>query len=610
MADDDIRMFDADGREVKVSRKEWAEEILPDAIQRAGDNPEALYAVLVAALNEKMGPHVLEAIRHLAKIDTDPQRPVLLEGTALMQDNKTDQAERLFQSYIDEHGPTASLLTNLARIYWERNQKAQAEATLRRALTLDANLDGLFNWYVSIQRQRGGEELARATIDQLAKDNKNWRARIAIAARFVKEGKIDQALPIYRQVLANGELPPDALVHITADLGSAGRLMELVELVLPYYSVQMHGPYAGVNLLQALIALRRTEQATTLMDELKGLNHPALVGVLEEMADRLSKPAAEKPVVEKAADETELAAVPLMNPVWTAALSKPDWILPRLRPDAVKIAIFSLADMATGSKGANAITRTLPLYWAESLRLRSAGATMCVIPAVRKIGPVAVGAPWPLPHMLAACPAEFQPDFVVCGAIKTGSRRARIELHVFRVEGKQPLATLRIPAAADFTQAAEAGERELLTCLASAGIVASENPALPPPQALDEYVACLGNLLVQTMAVSGLIDPGRMPDERAMLDAAIKIATAEEKSPLPFIVAAASVAAAGMRNPATISAYKQLMLELLGRRSQSHEVIRRLAPALHKIFGVAGSSASLRESAGADYLRWLDALGA
>src|SRR5271170_3849983 len=183
MADDFIRMFDAEGREVKVPRKQWAEEILPEGLRRAWDDPEALYAMLIGALNEKMGPHVTDAIKRLAEIDKNPERPVAVEGTALMQEEKYDEAERLFQSYIDQHGPTASLLTNVAKIYWQRNQRAQAEATLRRALAIDANLDGLFGWYLSIQHARGGEAAVTAAIDQLAENPRNWRAQLVTAAR-------------------------------------------------------------------------------------------------------------------------------------------------------------------------------------------------------------------------------------------------------------------------------------------------------------------------------------------------------------------------------------------------------------------------------------------
>src|ERR1700722_6637377 len=117
MPEDFIRMYDAEGREVKMPRKQWAEEILPQAIRRAWDDPKALYAILIGALNERAGPAVSDAIKHLAEIDPDPQRPVLLQATALMQEKQFDEAERLIQSYIDAPGPTGSLLTNAARNY-------------------------------------------------------------------------------------------------------------------------------------------------------------------------------------------------------------------------------------------------------------------------------------------------------------------------------------------------------------------------------------------------------------------------------------------------------------------------------------------------------------
>ncbi|HUB26873.1 MAG TPA: tetratricopeptide repeat protein [Tepidisphaeraceae bacterium] len=625
MPEDLINMYDASGRQVQIPRKQWVEEVLPENIRRAWDDPQALYAVLIGALNEKMGPAVMDAIKHLAEIDPDRQRPVVLEGIALVQDKKLDEAEKLFQSYMDAQGATASILTNLARIYWERNQRAQAEATLRRALSLDANLEAALMWYLSLQRQRGGEQAEQAAIRQFAQDPKNWRAKLMIAARLLKSKKADEGLALYREILSQGQLPPEALVHITGDLGGSGRLQEMVQWVLPVYSLQLHGPYAGLNLLQGLISLGRVDQARTLIGELQELNHPALAPVLNQMSARLAKSASTAPAAGEAGgkasvkvepDESQLAAVPLLNPIWTAALSKPDWILPPLRTDAVKLAIFSLADMTPDASPENgrAVTRALPMYWAESLRLRGAAATMCVVPMMRKTGPVTVGEPWPLPHMLATCPPEFQPDYVICGALRTGQRGARIELHLFRAADKQPLRTLRIPATGDFKNAAAAAERELLACLAPAGVVAGDNPSFATPKDLDAYVDCLGNLLLQTMVASGMMDAAELKGASAMLGSALKLAAGEPESPLPTLVVAAGIAAAVRSGAkAVVSEFRRPALDLLKTQSDRHDIIRRVAPVVHKLLGESGllaeEIAALRPSAGEAYGQWLDALG-
>jgi tetratricopeptide (TPR) repeat protein len=639
MAEELLTMFDAEVKEVQITRRQWVEQILPENIREAWDDHEALYALLVAAVNEKMGPSIYDSIKRLAEIDPDPHRPAVLEGVALMQEGKNGEAERVFRTYIEKHGPTASMMTNLAKIALERGENAQSEEMLQKALELDANLEGCLAWHINLTRSRGGDEAAWNALKQIGQNPKNWRARLWMASLLLKQDHAEPALELYRQVASSNELPASALVQMTGDLGNAGRVKELVEIIYPVYKLKTHGPYAGLNLVQALLAVGKNQEANVIIGQLQDLKDPGMDTVLAGLTARLAAPATPQsshPLSAPAAANTsfvpppkaggppEVGAVPLVKPLWMVGLYEPEWLLPPLKGDAVKVAIFTLADQRRTEKkdkdsepakvDAHPLTRSLPVFLAEGLRLWSDASAMCVVPVAKGVGPMLPSGLWPLPQMLASCPAGYVPDYVVCGALTKGSRGSKVELHVFRVKDKQPIKTLRVAVSDDFKGAPAGTLKELLNCLGECGVKAIESVGLAAPGDLDVYTSCLDRLLLQTLAGVGLMDPGRLGHPDAMIEFYFKTAEAETQSPLPGFIAAAGVAAVARFAGQLVPNYRQRLLGLFENRTNTHLGIKRLMPAIYKLLGdPAGFTAEwaiAQESASGEYAQWLAALGA
>jgi hypothetical protein len=369
-----------------------------------------------------------------------------------------------------------------------------------------------------------------------------------------------------------------------------------------------------------------TTEAAELHQSLMDVNHPALRDVLAEFSRRIGQaaPASSGAVPAPAEGPTKVAAVPLVHPIWTAPLRAPDWLLAPPKGDAIKVAVFSLADLTrtledkSSLAGQNdqanpsPIARSLPLYLTEALRLRSDAASMCVVPIVPRVGPATINAPWPLPNMLDACPAEFKPDYLVCGALTRGRRGAKVELHVFRVRDKQPLKTIRVVGADDFGGVAGGCQQELLTFLAGEGVIARDNDVLPAAQDADGYATCLGHLLVQTLAAGGIIDPARLPNEKGMLESYFKLAEAEAQSPLAALVAIAGVLVGLRYRSRAAQERRGELLEFVDRQSERYAVIRKVAPIVYKALGETERLAAARDASGQNtgglYADWLAAI--
>jgi tetratricopeptide (TPR) repeat protein len=593
MADDDVKMMGTDGREVRIPRKRFAEQFLPGQIAKAWDNPDMLYAVIAHALSEGFPEVVADAAQRLVTIDQNAERATAVQGIVWIQLGKVEQAEQLFQTFMERHGPAATILANQARIYFDRGEEDRAKATLRQALSLDPNHPTALAWYAAMHEQladktsqsvAGEEEAAAAALAEIAKEPGSWRPQLFMAGDLLKRGKIDEAMEIYRQVLAGGQASAEAVTQVSADLASSGRWGEMAQLVQPVFRLQSHGAYAGMNLLQGLFLAKRKEEAADLLRQLEELKNPELSGHLSKFAARLrpwaspeltpgSSKAAASPMISLSESEEMPAleesgagvkVVPIIDPVWMAPIGKADW-LPEPKADAVKVAIFSLADAirADGGKQINTsrLTRSIPLYLAEALRLRSDAASMCVLPVAKSGGPVAVDSPWKLDQMLASCPPDFRPDLVICGLLSRGARGARVELHIFGAQDRASLKTVRVTGE-DFADVGPRAETQLLGALADLGVHAVES-ALGAPVASDAYLDALANLAAQNLAAAGLIRPADLGDDQAMLDGYFAMAKAEENSILPTLVAAAGFAAAVRYNSPAASKFKQPLVELL-----------------------------------------------
>jgi hypothetical protein len=100
--------------------------------------------------------------------------------------------------------------------------------------------------------------------------------RLRTARERLEAKDLPGALTIYEEVLASGGDRPDVLMTISGDLGSFGQVRPIIELIAPRYVAERHGPAAGINLLQAYLAVRDPDSAQHVLDVLFGLKRPDL----------------------------------------------------------------------------------------------------------------------------------------------------------------------------------------------------------------------------------------------------------------------------------------------------------------------------------------------
>lgn len=278
-----IKVFDGHGQELEIERNVYREKVLPVQFEEAGNDPEKLYSAIVLALGDEFFAEAVAPARRFLGIDQGSERATVVLGIALMRSGRLDEAQQIFELYIDEQGESGAVLTNLAKVYASRGEEDRAESTLWRSLNVDPNQENGLEWWGALHGERGGSSAFLNAMIQAASIAGSYRPQLWIAKAYLEAGRTEEALGMYREILPLLADDGNALMMLTGDLGSHGRIQEGVLMVRPFYDPERHGPLAGINLVYGLIDMERYREAHELLDELDKLGRPDLMITLAEL---------------------------------------------------------------------------------------------------------------------------------------------------------------------------------------------------------------------------------------------------------------------------------------------------------------------------------------
>ncbi len=285
--EDMIRMYDSQGNEALITKQEYRKKVLPDSFERSKGNPDELYGAIILALQDGFLEECLPPARRLVQIDPDKERSATVLGIALMKNNRLDEAQEVLESYLRQGGESGVILTNLAKVFAEKGEADKSVQTLWRALTVDPNQDNALDWWGAIHREKEGEEGFYRAIERVSQVPGSWHPQLWLARRLLEQKKIDSAISIYRKVLESAPEAGDALMTISGDLGNNGYLAQMLDLTLPFYKPEKHGPMAGLNLIQASIQLGEKETGLKLCESVERLQRYDLKQYLESLRAQL-----------------------------------------------------------------------------------------------------------------------------------------------------------------------------------------------------------------------------------------------------------------------------------------------------------------------------------
>src|SRR5436190_9306803 len=371
-----LKAWDEYGRICEIPREEWRTKVLPLNFRNTWNKPDELAALINNALNDGFIADCLEPARQLHRIDPQRKRAINLLAFVLLKLDQLDESEQILTQTIKEHGKDCLLLNNLAKVHHGRGNQALVESTLWESVELDPNLENSFGWYVAVHRERGGEETAVEAMRRVASLPGSWRAQLWLARSALKARQLDQALSLHREALARAgkPIPSDLLQQISGDLGNAGHLPEILQLVEPHFDAATHGLLVGNNLIKAHLDLGQLDSARRVLDQLYALKRTDWKEHLSFWDTEIAKTRVATTGERK--EPIQVAMLTIEGPIWLRPSSPAAELFPRKSTDATGVAFLGCAvEIATNSKriqhqmadAPGRLSRALPLFLAEQI---------------------------------------------------------------------------------------------------------------------------------------------------------------------------------------------------------------------------------------------------
>ena len=413
-----IRVYDQFGRKVEIGREAWRKDVLLPSLQSNRNNAEALYELVVAALNDDFAADVLDSARLLAESHSQPQRGALVLSTALLQLKDFTGAREVLERAIARHGDNAYLLANLARAYAAGGDDARAQALIWQALRLEPNEQGALNWMISNATAKGGQEPTLAAYLRAAALPGSWRAQLWLARYALERGDLAEATRLYEEALARAKpVPADLLMQLSGDLGNRGQTEVLLRLTQPHFDVAEHGLIVGNNLLRAYVELGMFAEARKLLEQLYARQRPDWREHLIHWEQKLDD--AQKRYGEVTAP-LDVVVMKLDQPVWARGVLGFDSVLPAKTKASPLIHFVCGSGEGEQDPGGKVISqptndlgriaRALPMFLAEELYLRTNARTAFLLPWMKQGGFILSAKPWTRAFLP---PDHAPPDLIV-----------------------------------------------------------------------------------------------------------------------------------------------------------------------------------------------------
>ena len=122
----------------------------------------------------------------------------------------------------------------LQKLYGEDGEHEQSERVLREGLNLDPNQENGLNWWIRIQRERGGETAFVSALQEIAGISGSWRPQLMLAHKLLNERRNAEAIAMLQQSLA---AQPDNGAVIDAVAGGFFRIHDTEGMIAAVGSV-------------------------------------------------------------------------------------------------------------------------------------------------------------------------------------------------------------------------------------------------------------------------------------------------------------------------------------------------------------------------------------
>lgn len=613
-----IDVYDSYGQLIQISLNEWRDKVLAPNLESHWNDPDELYNLIISAMNDGLFVDIEGASRRLLEVDSNFERSHTILGITLMKLGKVKDAESVLEKGIEKVGKTGTLLTNLAKVQFEKGLHTEFEKTLWQAVVADPNMDNGVNWWLAIQNEKDGNEAYINGLKKIAALPGSWRPQLWLARHYLEKGRLDVAEPIYGSVLASRQFDSDGLIMMSGDLGNNGHEDKIIKMILPAYDPHQHSPQVGFNFLEAMIRQNRWQEAEVLLSKLYLLNMPPYKQHLDNYAMRVQNLRnSEMPARSIDPDELEIRSISFDRPIWTYGLKNPMWLFRQKPEEAKKVLFYPLGLLDREKNSAmeeqeddlGRFSRAIPLYLAEAVHYWTSKIAAVNFPVVVGGGPVVFPSE---PDGEDLCERlQGQADYVVTGGIAVvdgGTERITLRLWNCATGTNIAEKIVETNLEKDGSQVLEL-EQWLLQELGEVKSIPFDVfYKRPEPDMMPPYLSSLGQSFMLSLVHNDIVPKGTMWGERNMIEYPLRMALHWPDHEHFRIFFLSNIGKAAGYQSDVLPEFAERALKLLGE-SKDDSMVARLKPLALKAFGMHDSlSRYMKNASDAVYGDWLQAL--
>ena len=608
--------IDQNGRRIQITMDEWREKVLPIALKNHWDNANLLYNDILKAIQNNFISDVEEAAIHLKEIDTIKERGYNTLAILYLKNKEFNKANELLLEYLANNPKTGTILTNLAKSYYGKDEKEKAMEILWEGLTINPNQNNGLPWYASICKDRDGIDGYIDALRRASEIKGSWLPQFLLARHELNEKNIESAKEFLKIALSQGHVTQEALLVISGELGAKGYSKELIELVEPVYDFNKNDIRVGLNLLQAYLQNKEIEKGENLLNKLMMLERPDLKNALLKISNKFDK----LKIEEKASTpkkDVQINMMVLDNPVWGHGLKTSKWFINNKEVKG-NIAVLPYADETIREKEikgyqkdneTSMLSRGIPLYVSEMINYYTDYNNKVVMPFVRDFGPVITNKQYN-EAALEDIGNKINADIVITGSVMNAEIGYLIKNTIYNMNDKS---SKKIEM---FIQKENFGNRfnEMIKELRSelGGYDQSNNKfyKLAEDKEVLHYLASLGHSLTQTLIQGKFVDKDLLLGERNILNWYLNMVMAYPENEAIKMMLVSGIEKSKEYGSKVYLEFKKQTLTVM-MKSKNEEIKKRLIPEIYKIYGMDNELKALKEkltneSSDKEYIKWLN----
>ena len=611
-----MNIIDQNGRRIQITMDEWREKVLPIALKNHWDNANLLYNDILKAIQNNFISDVEEAAIHLKEIDTIKERGYNTLAILYLKNKEFNKANELLLEYLANNPKTGTILTNLAKSYYGKDEKEKAMEILWEGLTINPNQNNGLPWYASICKDRDGIDGYIDALRRASEIKGSWLPQFLLARHELNEKNIESAKEFLKIALSQGHVTQEALLVISGELGAKGYSKELIELVEPVYDFNKNDIRVGLNLLQAYLQNKEIEKGENLLNKLMMLERPDLKNALLKISNKFDK----LKIEEKASTpkkDVQINMMVLDNPVWGHGLKTSKWFINNKEVKG-NIAVLPYADETIREKEikgyqkdneTSMLSRGIPLYVSEMINYYTDYNNKVVMPFVRDFGPVITNKQYN-EAALEDIGNKINADIVITGSVMNAEIGYLIKNTIYNMNDKSSKKVEMFIQKENFGNRFNEMIKELRSELGGYDQSNNKFYKLAEDKEVLHYLASLGHSLTQTLIQGKFVDKDLLLGERNILNWYLNMVMAYPENEAIKMMLVSGIEKSKEYGSKVYLEFKKQTLTVM-MKSKNEEIKKRLIPEIYKIYGMDNEMKALKEkltneSSDKEYIKWLN----